>query len=184
MSYLISVLKFEDSAKVTVLGATSGEKVGKLHALLQSINETSVRKCPENGIYLADVETSKDGAQNWGSLEESTRKDFVTVFGGSLNATAFSFEAYNSNLGNGTGAERKIESTVKTLERATTNEISSFEDKFKAAIAANDDKRANAIASSQKWNESKIDSIMGSYVESDAAKLATAQTKAKRFATV
>jgi len=77
-----------------------------------------------------------------------------------------------------------VEATIKTLERVATNVVSTFEDKFKAAVKAGDDKRANAIARSQKWNVAKIDSIMSTYDESDATVKADATTKAKTFATV
>ncbi len=175
--FIIRIINFgTGSAQVNIVGSIN-EAVRPLPALCQSINENSVTVLPETGIYYANVER-----QNMAILAPANIDTCLQNPNFVANGAAFSFQAYDSTLGTGQGQERQITATSAKLERVSTNAVTSFEDKFKAAIASGDDKRANAIVKSQKWNESKIDSIMSTYNESDAAKLATAKSKAKTFA--
>jgi hypothetical protein len=131
MAFLINVLAFEGSAQITVLGS-SNETVRSIPALCQSINENSVTEVPENGIYMADI-----NGQNWSAVEPCTRRDFVTVFGGTLNGASFPFEAYDSALGNGTGkAAQELADKTRTARKMARplSKATNTPEQFKALV--------------------------------------------------
>lgn len=106
--FIVNILNFgTGSAQVSIVGSID-ESVRPLPALAQSINENSVTKLPESGVYYANLQ-----GQNMAILAPTNLDVCLQNPNFKANGSSFTYQAYDSNLGNGTGQQRKQEVSEK-----------------------------------------------------------------------
>lgn len=106
--FIINILNFgTGSAQVSIVGSID-EQVRPLPALSQSINQNSITKIPESGVYYANLQ-----GQNMAILGHANLEVCLQNPNFKANGSAFTYQAYDSSLGNGTGQQRKQEANEK-----------------------------------------------------------------------